>query len=273
MRSGSKYKGGRKRGMKKRWVILLSNILSIILIAISLSGCKGWERYNAYIDPWEIKQQRNGFYYYLVDKDGKPEGKNHPPAAAIILGLVSEGKEREELVIPETLGGYPVKQIGESFTAFIGSPTRDYGIDATNIEKIVIIHECSITDETGLFNLKELEINADVELYVTVYIPQIEKIVFNINLSSLTDYKSWASMWDIDWIEKQVVKFDAVGGKQKTYAIALNQAEKLLEPEEPNKEGFTFSGWYVDEEYTTKWNFKTDVVTENITLYAKWIEV
>lgn len=227
------------------------------MILVCVSGCKMFQSR----DPWKKKQIDGEFYYYVKNE------------SATILGLVSEGKEREELVIPETLGGYPVKQIGESFTAFIGSPTRDYGIDATNIEKIVIIHECSITDETGLFNLKELEINADVELYVTVYIPQIEKIVFNINLSSLTDYKSWASMWDIDWIEKQVVKFDAVGGKQKTYAIALNQAEKLLEPEEPNKEGFTFSGWYVDEEYTTKWNFKTDVVTENITLYAKWIEV
>ena len=249
-------KGERTRDMKKRLVILLSNILSIILIAISLSGCKLFQSR----DPWKKKQIDGEFYYYVKNE------------SAIILGLVDEEKEREELVMPETLGGYPVKQIGESFAASVGSRTKHYGIDATNIERIVINNECRIKDETSITNLNELVINADVGLGTAAYDPEINIIIFKIDFSSMTYYEAWAKTWEYDWIKKQVVTFDSVGGKQKTYAIALNQAEKLLEPEEPNKEGFTFSGWYVDEEYITKWNFETDVVTENITLYAKWIE-
>ena len=82
-----------------------------------------------------------------MDKDGKPEGKNHPPAAAIILGLVSEGKEREELVIPETLGGYPVKQIGDyQQKGIMGGSKYFYGIGAKNIKKIVLNHDCYLFD-------------------------------------------------------------------------------------------------------------------------------
>lgn len=33
---------------------------------------------------------------------------------------------------------------------------------------------------------------------------------------------------------------------------------------------YTLEGWYLDEEYTTEWNFETDVVTQDTILYAKW---
>ena len=41
----------------------------------------------------------------------------------------------------------------------------------------------------------------------------------------------------------------------------------------PDKEGYAFAGWYVDETMTESWDMETDVVTSDITLYAKWNEV
>ena len=38
-----------------------------------------------------------------------------------------------------------------------------------------------------------------------------------------------------------------------------------------SKEGYKFEGWYLDEAFTQKWNFETDVVKGDMTLYAKWI--
>lgn len=36
-------------------------------------------------------------------------------------------------------------------------------------------------------------------------------------------------------------------------------------------DGYTFDGWYKEAACTTPWNFATDKVTDNITLYAKWV--
>jgi len=35
--------------------------------------------------------------------------------------------------------------------------------------------------------------------------------------------------------------------------------------------GHTFDNWYKDPEFTSLWNFETDIVTEDTVLYAKWI--
>ncbi|MHB1454092.1 MAG: InlB B-repeat-containing protein [Saccharofermentanales bacterium] len=35
--------------------------------------------------------------------------------------------------------------------------------------------------------------------------------------------------------------------------------------------GYTFAGWHTAADCLTPWDFETDRVTENITLYAKWI--
>jgi uncharacterized repeat protein (TIGR02543 family) len=41
-------------------------------------------------------------------------------------------------------------------------------------------------------------------------------------------------------------------------------------PTAPTKSGYTFEGWYKEATLTNAWDFETDTVTEDITLYAKW---
>lgn len=47
----------------------------------------------------------------------------------------------------------------------------------------------------------------------------------------------------------------------------------LTEPAAPTAIAhYTFGGWYADEEYTTAWDFDSDVVQDtSLTLYAKWV--
>ncbi len=45
---------------------------------------------------------------------------------------------------------------------------------------------------------------------------------------------------------------------------------KIKEPAMPEEEGYQFIGWYKDKNCTIRWDFDTDVVTENIVLYAGW---
>ena len=58
--------------------------------------------------------------------------------------------------------------------------------------------------------------------------------------------------------------YGALGG---TYATQIVQAgEKAIEPDVPSRQGYQFTGWYLDD---TKYDFNT-AVTGNMTLTAKW---
>lgn len=66
------------------------------------------------------------------------------------------------------------------------------------------------------------------------------------------------------------VKFDSDGGSAVN-AVTVKSGEKMPEPKSPVKatleKQYAFKGWYYQDK---KWDFENDVVTENITLTAKW---
>lgn len=67
------------------------------------------------------------------------------------------------------------------------------------------------------------------------------------------------------------VNFETNGhGIVDSQTIAENG--KATEPTNPEKNGYIFDGWYVDEEFTEKFYFNTPI-TKNITLYAKWAKL
>ena len=44
----------------------------------------------------------------------------------------------------------------------------------------------------------------------------------------------------------------------------------ITKPNDPAKQGYTFSGWYKEAALTTPWTFASDTVQDTTTLYAKW---
>ena len=63
------------------------------------------------------------------------------------------------------------------------------------------------------------------------------------------------------------VSFDSRGGtdvppQKRTYG------EYLVLPEEPSREGYEFTGWYLDPSCQEEWNIREDTVKGELTLYA-----
>ena len=70
------------------------------------------------------------------------------------------------------------------------------------------------------------------------------------------------------WIPYHLVKFITIGGTEvedQYIKDGFNATDK-----ETTKEGYTFDGWYIDSEYTKKFDFSS-IITEDTYLYARWI--
>jgi uncharacterized repeat protein (TIGR02543 family) len=67
------------------------------------------------------------------------------------------------------------------------------------------------------------------------------------------------------------VTFNSSGGDSVEPKIVL-QNSKVEKPSQITNNGLFFSGWYKDTQFQEEWNFDVDIVSADITLYAKWQE-
>lgn len=76
-------------------------------------------------------------------------------------------------------------------------------------------------------------------------------------------------------LKRFTVTFDANGKDAELPASQrVKQGHPAIEPSaKPRCAGFTFVGWYRDAACTQAWDFAKDVVTADMTLYAKWSAV
>ena len=71
-------------------------------------------------------------------------------------------------------------------------------------------------------------------------------------------------------LETFTVTFNSGGGNAVPSQTVIKGA-KATEPQSVTRSGYTLDGWYRDNTtFQNEWNFATDTVTANITLYAKW---
>ena len=66
------------------------------------------------------------------------------------------------------------------------------------------------------------------------------------------------------------VTFDSQGGSDVPFVDGIAYEELVPEPEPPTREGYEFTGWYIDPGCATKWDMEKDPVYQDFTLYAGW---
>ena len=67
------------------------------------------------------------------------------------------------------------------------------------------------------------------------------------------------------------VSFDSKGGTDVASQDCM-YADLVAEPEPPTREGYEFTGWYFDENCQYLWDFETQQVGGDMTLYAGWVK-
>ena len=72
------------------------------------------------------------------------------------------------------------------------------------------------------------------------------------------------------WYPDRTVTFQSNGGSLVPTMTNVPHGSKISAPTAPVKSGKILVGWYKESSLTNHWNFDSDTVTANITLYARW---
>jgi uncharacterized repeat protein (TIGR02543 family) len=112
--------------------------------------------------------------------------------------------------------------------------------------------------------------NDDGSYFVDWYSDEDLTILYDFDApvdSDITLYAKWTENFF-------TVSFDSDGGIPQPPPQDRGEGGRAEEPNPaPEKTGYKFGGWFREEGLLTAWNFGSDTVTDNITLYAKWLKI
>jgi len=94
---------------------------------------------------------------------------------------------------------------------------------------------------------------------------------------SFANYENAVVVLNVKFVDEEVVykvTFDMAGHAAEIPPVIVYGKEGLIEePGKPEEKGYRFTGWYKDRDCTELWDFRTDMVEGNMTLYAGWFAV
>ena len=79
-----------------------------------------------------------------------------------------------------------------------------------------------------------------------------------------------AQTYTVEAGKSLTVTFDSNGGSYVASIGDLSYNASITAPTAPTKTGYTFVGWYKDEALDQEWDFNSEKVTTDTTLYAMW---
>ncbi|MGI6710323.1 MAG: InlB B-repeat-containing protein [Bacilli bacterium] len=249
--------------MKKASTKLL-RVLIVCFLLLLMSGCR--YRYDPYKDKVNVVVETDYFYVQLIVKNVKEP-------RACILELTDLGKEQEILVIPEYVEGLPVRTIGrQEFSTFgwriisdnlkkvyvpitVTSILSTAFLDCTNLEELVMLSvpiNYNMPDLWSTGGQATIILSNPLQENRLIAVLKPENITLPVNLVFYYNYSD-APNSGYYW-------FDYITGSN-LYVL----------PNNPEREGYTFKGWYIDEECSIEWDKVLPTSeTEILELYALW---
>jgi uncharacterized repeat protein (TIGR02543 family) len=88
---------------------------------------------------------------------------------------------------------------------------------------------------------------------------------WNFNTDTISGDLTLTALWKFNY----TVSFDAAGGSPAPDSQIVADGDKVSDPGNPTKAGYTFKGWFAPQAQTA-WNFANDTVSRDITLTALW---
>ncbi|MHB1484207.1 MAG: fibronectin type III domain-containing protein [Saccharofermentanales bacterium] len=90
---------------------------------------------------------------------------------------------------------------------------------------------------------------------------------YTVTVENQDDYTTAATTFSS--IKKYTVAFDSQGGSPVTSKVVIHDTVTAA-PASPARTGYTFAGWFKEAGCINEWQFATEKVVADMTLYAKW---
>ena len=103
--------------------------------------------------------------------------------------------------------------------------------------------------------------------FVAWYKDSSYSTVWNFSSDTITGDMTLHAKWNPTIYQ---ITYDTQGGSTIAPGSAISGG-LISNPGSPTKTGLTFGGWYKEASCANVWNFSSDTVTGNMTLFAKWI--
>lgn len=142
-----------------------------------------------------------------------------------------------------------------------------YGAKSSDLSQRVLVITMPAPNAAKVFTYRLTAADATaLAEYDAIGIYRASDVTMNPYLYSLeiTGCRSWTIM--------RTVSFDMKGHGSSITDVPVADGEKISAPAEPEADGWLFQGWYKETTLENAWDFANDVVDDDITLYAKWIE-
>lgn len=102
------------------------------------------------------------------------------------------------------------------------------------------------------------KVTPDTKNYTGFKAPEKQTVTISADGSTVVDYEYTRNSY--------TVTFDANGHGTSPRATDVMYEDKATQPEEPQAEGYIFSGWYKESECIHEWIFAEEQVTRDTTL-------
>lgn len=154
------------------------------------------------------------------------------------------------------------------------------GIFITNNTKKVTIRAGDGSSTFPLFGSCGIDAGSDIKIFGSSDINADEADMLGANIKHYGEPQVIAIDGDVTTYPCSVVfkpedtsktiSFNLMGHGSAIDPIRVEVGEKIVKPEDPVEEGHVFSGWCKEIGCISEWDFKNDIVTGSMTLYAKW---
>ena len=244
--------------MKKRWfVIALSMIVCSMFL---LSGCKE-------------KIYTSGDFIYRLNG-----------GQLFLEGLSEQGKEKETIVIPKEIDGYKVEELTYQYWLSV----RGGDFESEKLKQIYIIPNIELwrigfSSAPNLTKIIMIGTHSDWYDSYSISVGKDTKIYFNTKGDWEADDRGCILRYF--WLSNCNYFYNYDGAENDGYYWSDNYdyGEKITYvPQNPEREGYIFGGWFQEPECVNIWNFDTDTLPEakyneegealyqETRLYAKW---